>query len=531
MNSSEAGLHEHQNMFLFRKGTAYPTQLQIETTSRCNLKCPNCRRTTDFPDAAESLSEDVLAEFGRLAQQLDNFTISGWGESLMGRSIDALLDLGAKAGIPSSITTNGTLLTESRCKMLIEKRVGTIAVSIDAGTPEGYQRLRPGGVPFDKVVEGVNRLMAMLKETDNPTPKVGLAMVFYDDSADELIPLLKMVRARMPRITLIVLQTLYFSDFDPATKDYRLSPKSIAILKEARELAAKLGLQLQVDLPDQMLLDCGERPARLNGFYSMPTVEEIREKSLVPTCNAAWQNPFIDSEGKVYPCCIYPESFGSLKQNTFEEIWHGEKFREMRLGLHNGNPSEHCRNCRKTFWYENRTHIETPSVVELDTPGFIGLGWYEPEKTRWGTGFRWSREHADIFLKNTGEPYLFIEAAALPEGCNVAISVNDRPVATLLVPRKWQVHTIPIEKYSEDLLRVSFKCFNVKRHPDHDEYWWHRRKLGIAVTRVGLCASPETAPRRNPVTFSEKLMQTAQYKIEKARESIRARIAGKQAVS
>ncbi len=511
---SEAELHENLNVFLFRSGTAYPERFQVETTSRCNLKCPNCRRTTDFPDAADSQSNELLSKIGSLLAHTDQIAISGWGESLMGRSLEQLLDMSREAKVTVSITSNGTLLTEKKCRTLIEKGVGAVTVSIDAGTPEGYARLRPGGVPFERVIDGLNRLVEMREEMQSEIPHLGLAMVYYDDSAEELLPLLRVMADKLPKITSLVLQILYFSDFSAEAKSYRLSARSIQILEQARRLARKLKIQLSVDIPAQMDLDAGQMAQAFEKFVSIPSVEEIRQKQLVPTCNSAWENPFIDAQGNVYPCCIYPESFGNLNSSTFEEIWRGEKFRQMRLGLHAGSPSEHCRNCRKTLWYPNSTPTEAPARVQLGDPGFIGMGWYGPETTRWGTPFRWSRDQSDVFLGNSGQRILFFEAAALPGGQELEVSMNGNPVATIEIAEKWAVYTVPIPHYTEKTLQIGLRSARPQKNPDDADAWWPRRLLGVSMSQIGLCVSPDQIQRMNPTTFSAKLQRTARHKLK-----------------
>ena len=514
LDSSEAGLHENLNVFLFREGTSYPTQFQVETTSRCNLKCPNCRRTTDFPDAAESQSPEILKNIKELLSHVDRMTISGWGESLMGRSLEELLEMARQAKVSVSITTNGTLLTDRKCRALIEKRVGSVTVSMDAGTPEGYARLRPGGVPFEKVVEGINRLCALRGELVSPVPAVDIAMVYYDDSANELIPLLKLVAEKLPKITLVVLQVLYFSDFSPEAKAYRLSQKSIEILNEARELAKSLNIQLVIDNPGQMEFDLGQKPQGSEHHFSIPTLDEIRENQLVPTCNSAWENPFIDAQGNVYPCCIYPESFGNINETPFEEIWQGPKMTAMRLGLHSGNPSEHCRNCRKTLWYPNATTKQLQSVVQLGAAGFIGMGWYEVEQTRWGTPFRWGRDRCDLFVYSSGEPLLFIEAATLPGGQELEVSINGSVVASLDIGEKWAVYTLPIPAGTNGDVQIGLRSLRPQKHPVESESWWPHRVLGVAVCQAGVCGSPEKILRMNPASFSAKLQRTASHKLK-----------------
>ena len=201
-------------------------------------------------------------------------TARHWGESLMGRSVGPLLEMAGENGVSVAITTNGTLFTEQKCRMLVEKGVAHVCVSLDAGTPEGFARLRPGGVPFERVIEGIHRLARIRTELRSSTPDISAAMVYMDDSADELEPLLRLA-TQLP-VSRVTLQVLYFSDFDPGAKDYRLSTKSVALLDKGRDLARELGVELVVDMPEQMDFDTGVRDAANDAFRSFPSADRMR---------------------------------------------------------------------------------------------------------------------------------------------------------------------------------------------------------------------------------------------------------------
>ena len=55
----------------------------------------------------------------------------------------------------------------------------------------------------------------------------------------------------------------------------------------------------------------------------------------------------IKPDGNVYPCCVGPDSLlmGNTKQQSVEEIWNGEKYREFRRRMFARDYPEACQNC------------------------------------------------------------------------------------------------------------------------------------------------------------------------------------------
>lgn len=70
---------------------------------------------------------------------------------------------------------------------------------------------------------------------------------------------------------------------------------------------------------------------------------DIENKSF---CMAPWVHLSIESDRRVTSCCVSPEMcYGSLKNNTVEEIWNGEKIKKFRKDLLNGVTRKECTDC------------------------------------------------------------------------------------------------------------------------------------------------------------------------------------------
>ena len=123
-----------------------PGIIAIETTVRCNLRCPMCPRTgagypaEDMDDALLwPLLEDVAAMGGDLVW------LNGLGEPFIDDRIFAVLERCRSLGLATVVATNGTHLRAEQRRKLLASGCDHVIVSIDGTTPETYARHRPGG--------------------------------------------------------------------------------------------------------------------------------------------------------------------------------------------------------------------------------------------------------------------------------------------------------------------------------------------------------------------------------------------------
>lgn len=152
---------------------AFPSHVIIDATELCNLSCTHCphpafKRSSHY--GGRSLSVEMcakaigeVADAGRGHVQYVRFASDG--EPLLHRSIFTMLaDAVRRSGTFVSLTTNGTLLTESRIEALLATGVNLVDVSIDAWSAETYAKIRVRG---DLAVTRANvmRLINRARET------------------------------------------------------------------------------------------------------------------------------------------------------------------------------------------------------------------------------------------------------------------------------------------------------------------------------------------------------------------------------
>ena len=145
----------------------FPLVLQYGLDSSCNLYCPSCRteRVTSDPQAGYGLDlEEVLARGLRV------LSANGSGEFFMNPSLLKMARTFRADKFPKlsefCLITNGQLLTPRMWESLSEDfrgKVGSISISLDASSPDVYEKVRRGG-HFSVVLSNLGHLRSLVKE-------------------------------------------------------------------------------------------------------------------------------------------------------------------------------------------------------------------------------------------------------------------------------------------------------------------------------------------------------------------------------
>ena len=72
-------------------------------------------------------------------------------------------------------------------------------------------------------------------------------------------------------------------------------------------------------------------------------------------CSVGFDSAMINAHGWVQPCCFSTEIMGSVRRQTFREIWYGEKYENFRQRLIRGQFAEYCSRVRcklKSFLHD-----------------------------------------------------------------------------------------------------------------------------------------------------------------------------------
>ncbi len=381
-----------------------PYALQVEITSNCNLRCKMCPLSTSgtLSSITPGHMNDVLwQELLPMARQVGQVMIAGFGEPLVHKGCLPLLRQLDAEGIAVSIVTNGMALTpRTAAELVAVKSLFQINVSIDSPDPAAYHAIR--GADVSKALAGLRTLMQAI---DDPN-RVSVSSVVTADNIATLPafpPLLAALGVRYYVLQELINYVDETSEIDPL----QLLDFS-AYIEQIRASCATSGVTFQSTIPERLRLALHDNEQLHDSFYddSYQSVDQARQ------CNLAWEIPYIDKDGLVYPCCYAASQaasvLGDLKTARIETIWVGPAFQEFRSAILDGRTTpEICRTCTAVPVGPHHLRLFAaevlPALSQLSGPGPRRVvarntgsrAWRRDDMVRVGTSS--PRDHASLF--------------------------------------------------------------------------------------------------------------------------------------
>lgn len=278
----------------------FPINVDIETTSVCNLACPMCARTMK---ANEGIVDDMMMTREEYASIIDQCAEHGAkavklnydGEPLAHKEIVWQVEYAKKKGILDVvINTNGALLKGDKARGILEAGIDGVFVSIDSISPDIYAEQRVG-TSLGRVIDNVYDFIKLRNEL-RPGCQIRLSMVIFDD----------------PK---------WQKQFE-------------AMMTMWGHLVDGLGYSPAVDFTK-------------HGKQVFPAVDGW-------WCAQPFQRMVLKVTGKVTACC--PDAWdelvvGNWREQSLYDIWHGPVFKEVRDKHASGryHDIDLCRRCSYPF--------------------------------------------------------------------------------------------------------------------------------------------------------------------------------------
>lgn len=263
--------------------------LQIHPTRRCNLRCLHCySESGPWVDATTPV--DVLRQVVGDAADL-GFEVVGvsGGEPLLYRPLPELLRTAKEAGLRTTVTSNGMLLTERRLSELAGL-VDVLALSLD-GRPETHARMRGDSRAFTTL----DSRMAAVRASGIPFGFITTLTQHNVDEVEYVVRYAKEHGASLVQIHPLELEGAAATNLGQSIPDSRES--AFAVLEGAR-LSAAYGLPVQVDVAHQS--DLARFPEQ---FLA------VAPRDGVPL--SSWLTPLVlETDGTVVPLTYgFPRAF------------------------------------------------------------------------------------------------------------------------------------------------------------------------------------------------------------------------------
>lgn len=292
-----------------------PVRLQIETTDVCNLKCRMCSR--EVLDGMNT-STMPLEQFKDIVKEISPYylTLNGLGEPLIDKTIFEKLEFVHDRGIRTAMPTNGTYIRGEKLEKLAQNLPDKLTFSIDGAGKDSFEYVRVLG-NFDQVISNYRAILQ--RRNDGKTRRntqVQVLCALQKANLRDFRPMYELKKS-MPGVDSFSLVPIY---------DYDAAGHAFAGLIPTRQDV--LALHAEIDKAIGEATDAKEAEFYRN-WKSTSSVWLDHDPDSPATiyetsCRVPWYSTYIDTKGRVYPCCYLINSahvMGNINEQSFSEIW------------------------------------------------------------------------------------------------------------------------------------------------------------------------------------------------------------------
>lgn len=300
-----------------------PRRVIVEPTNACNLRCSYCgnhKMVRPWTFLPMPLYRQLLGEMVELG--IPRITLHTIGESTLHPELPEMIRLAKDAGLVVTLSTNGTRLSAELAEQLVVAGPDILNVSVDAATPEVFERIREGVDPA-QVLRGMERLREARDRAgrvqESPWGRVRLPTLV---ATCVISPAFDREEERR-----------WFETYGPLVDDTFFH------------------------WPNNHADYVHDEPQRLRGW--IPTgLQDWVYKKVRQSCSYPWDALFLLSDGTMSVCRFDFDArvkVGRYGPQSIPELWHGEAMQSLRRAHMDFDFKDWstCEDCSAT-WYENR---------------------------------------------------------------------------------------------------------------------------------------------------------------------------------
>ncbi|MFQ5709114.1 MAG: radical SAM/SPASM domain-containing protein [bacterium] len=305
------------NLLRFNRGERVPTigplKAEWEVINTCNAKCQTClhwKRKLDPSILSTSEGKELIRQLSNSG--VLNLCFSG-GEPLLRRDVVELVEFAKRNSLYTSLISNGLLITERRAKDLVEARLDTIFISIDAAEARLNDQIR--GIPgyFELASAAIDNLKAMRR---NAGPKIFIKTTLTIRNVNQLVPLAQLCNSKgIDGLSFQLAQKLTRTGFDFDEALLLKEPNYSLLVDQMDQVKAEFNRVLTGSLEYHQALRKFLQNA--NPF------KEFR-------CISGYSFVSIDAWGNIFTSPSKNYKLGNIREQSFESIWHCKKANELR---------------------------------------------------------------------------------------------------------------------------------------------------------------------------------------------------------
>ncbi|MAO55735.1 MAG: hypothetical protein CMM61_08555 [Rhodospirillaceae bacterium] len=292
-NGVVSGYVNHQLMTRRKKGGRF-ISVRIDTVTACNHRCQYCY-TLDLTGHRTQLMS--LDDFKKAAENVFPYAhtvaLSCSWEPTMNKNLADFIRVAASHGVPFlHFVSNGSHLTDDTISAMVECGLDRMAVSIDAATPEMYQKIREVD-DLEKVLGNLRKLKDLKDAHGVTKPTVNINWTAFEENADQA--------PKFAREHGDLFDTFWFWHLLPRMRNsvnpfHRMSrDRYYAVVSELKEIL-------------------GDR-------LTSTEFNEDRSNKPLGTCNRSLDNLRIDPDGSIEVTCSRHSLEGNVLTDDFADIY------------------------------------------------------------------------------------------------------------------------------------------------------------------------------------------------------------------
>lgn len=314
-----------------------PVLANIEITTRCNLQCRYCARST-YSRQAFDMPREMFSALLDMLPHAYQITLVGLGEPLLHSNIIDFVAEASSQGRRVAMVTNAMCLDMSLSKELIRAGLHSIVFSIDGPDQESSSDVRRGS-DFNKVIENIKKFT----EISEAAGRFIATAVFSAVSKKTVSNLQRLVDV----VSVLGVKVLMLTDlnFRQNLKD-TLWKNADDNIEATVQKAVAYAFSKELPVLSVHGLEEFDLAGRYKEFLLLPPARLYGRSSKHTWCFSPWQTIPVDVHGNITLCDCQPENaIGNFFTRPFSEIWNGEAMVEYRRRMLSSNPPETCRIC------------------------------------------------------------------------------------------------------------------------------------------------------------------------------------------
>ncbi len=313
------GLEGSSDHLRYREGVHKRPVVVWNTTQQCNLNCVHCYARADSKTFSNELTTEQAKDLIKdLAEFEAPVLLFSGGEPLMRRDLFELANLAKDLGLRIVLSTNGTLITQEKAKLLKKTGFSYVGISLD-GLEETNDHFRAQKGAFNAAVKGIRNCLSNGVRT-------GLRYTLTKNNLADAYQIFDLIeRERIPRVC------FYHLVYSGRAADLRLEDlkheeaRSFVdnMVKRVEELSQKnndlevLTVDNHCDAPYIYLKLLDEDPKKAE--------EAMRLFKLNGGNSSGLGFADIDFHGNVHPDQFWQHySVGNIHKRKFSDIWSDE---------------------------------------------------------------------------------------------------------------------------------------------------------------------------------------------------------------